>query len=292
MILPKAPATEPRGGTLYVVATPIGNLEDVSLRALALLERVGTLLAEDTRHTRKLLTRFGIRRRVRSHHEHNEQRSIPQVLRALATGGSVALVSDAGTPAISDPGQRLVRAVIEAGHAVVPVPGPSAPLAALVASGLPTDRFCFVGYPPRTAAARLRFLRELRGAPGTLLLLESPRRLGATLASVCDAFGAATPVVVAREMTKTHEEFLRGPAGAILERLRGEPVRGEVTLCIGPRAAADAPPPGEPEIAAAYRRLIDEGWERPAAIRELRRRTGLRRKQIYDALIAADGDPR
>ncbi len=286
-------ATSLEPGALYLVATPIGNLRDISYRALDVLRGADWLLAEDTRRTRKLLSHFGIAARPISFHEHNERRQLGRVLERLQAGASVALVSDAGTPSISDPGFRLVRAAVEAGLTVVPVPGPSAPLAALVASGLPTDRFFFAGYPPRKAGERERFFRSLRAVPGTLLLLESPRRLQSTLETASLVLGEKRPAAVARELTKAHEEFLRGTLADILERLHDRPLRGEVTLCIGPaKDIAPAQPTWTTcQVVARYDLLVADGIERRKAQRTVARESGIPRRDVYRMLFEKHPTP-
>lgn len=225
-------ATSGKGvGTLYVVATPIGNLEDVTLRALRVLREVDLVAAEDTRHVRKLLDHYGVRKRVVSYHEHNERRRAPQLVAALRSGRSVALVSDAGTPALSDPGYHLVRACADAQIPVVPVPGPSAATAALVVSGLPTDRFLFVGFPPRRRTARRRFFEEIRDQRATLVLFEAPHRLAECLEDALAVLGDRR-AAVCRELTKLHEEVRRGSLGELVRWARGVSVRGEVTVVV------------------------------------------------------------
>jgi 16S rRNA (cytidine1402-2'-O)-methyltransferase len=232
-------------GVLHVVATPIGNLEDVTLRALRVLGEVDLVLAEDTRRTRILLQRHGVKARPLSLHAHNEASRIARVLEVLDAGGSAALVSDAGTPLLSDPGARLVDAALRAGHAVTPIPGPSALLAALVAAGLPAERFTFLGFPPRRKGPRDALLASLRERPETLVFFESPRRLPTTLRQLADALGER-PACVARELTKLHEELVRGTLSELAKRF-ADGARGEVTLVVGgaPEAAADADAPGD-----------------------------------------------
>ncbi len=229
--------------TLYVVATPIGNLEDVTLRALRVLREVELVLAEDTRRTRVLLDRHGIAARPLSLHAHNEAARIARVLDTLEAGGRVALVSDAGTPLVSDPGERLVAAAIAAGHTVEAVPGPSALLAALAVAGLPTASFTFAGFLPRRAGERDAWLRAWCERPETLVLFESPRRVAATLARMAELLGDR-PACVARELTKLHEEVARGTLLA-LSRKFAAGARGEVTIVVGGRpretAAGDGP---------------------------------------------------
>ena len=225
-------------GTLYLVATPIGNLEDITLRALRVLREVRLIAAEDTRHTRKLLNHFQIATRAISYHEHNKLSRLDDVLAALVAG-DVALVSDAGTPAVSDPGQELVRAVLDAGFAVVPVPGPSAAIAALIASGLPTDQFTFVGFLPRRPTERRAAIARVRDLPHTLILYEAPHRLLACLDDLLAELGDR-PVAIARELTKVHEEMLRGSLTVLRERCAaGAGPRGEYTLVIA--GAGQAP---------------------------------------------------
>lgn len=283
---PEASSIEP--GALYLVATPIGNLRDMSYRALDVLRGADLLLAEDTRRTRRLLSHFGVAARPVSFHEHNERQQIRHVLERLQAGTSVALVSDAGTPVISDPGFGLVRAAVEAGVTVVPVPGPSALLAALVASGLPADRFFFAGYPPRKAGARVRFFVSLQEVPGTLLLLESPRRLQSTLETAALVLGRERPAAVARELTKIHEEFLRGTLADILERLQDTTVRGEVTLCIGGPVADAARVQTtwtRQRVVARYDMLLNDGIERREAQRTVARESGIPRRNVYRMLF-------
>ncbi|MBW2245039.1 MAG: 16S rRNA (cytidine(1402)-2'-O)-methyltransferase [Deltaproteobacteria bacterium] len=217
-------------GTLYIVATPIGNLEDVTVRALRVLREAAGILAEDTRHTRVLLDHHGIGTRPRSLHAHNERARVAEVLEALDEGGSIALVSDAGTPLVSDPGERLVAAVAAAGHEVVPIPGPSAVLAALVASGLETTPFLFVGFLPRKAGERRARLSGLADRPETLVFFESPRRVARTLSELAERLGDR-PACLARELTKIHEELARGSLAELATRF-AEGTRGEVTLVV------------------------------------------------------------
>ena len=265
-------------GTLYLVATPIGNLEDVTLRALRVLREADRVYAEDTRRTRVLLDRHAIGARPRSLHEHNEEARIAEVLAALADGQQVALVSDAGTPLVSDPGARLVVAAIHAGHAVVPVPGASAPLAALVASGLPAAPFTFLGFLPRKAGERDRLLARFRDRAETLVLFESPQRLAATLRALAAALGDRR-ASVARELTKVHEEHARGSLGELAERF-ADGTRGEVTIVV---AGADS------EAAAAP--VLGDDAAIDARIASLAAQ-GLRAKEIATAVAAEAGIPK
>jgi 16S rRNA (cytidine1402-2'-O)-methyltransferase len=217
-------------GTLYVVATPIGNLDDITLRALHILESVPLIAAEDTRHTLKLLTHFGLRRPMVSLHAQNERRQLHNIIDRLAQH-DIALVSDAGTPALSDPGVRVVSAAVEAGYPVVPVPGPSAVLAALVGSGLPTHQFTFLGFLPRKRGELERTLKEAGEGGRTFVFFESPHRVLKTLAIIAATLGPRS-LVVAREITKLHEEFLRGTPATLLEHFEKAPPRGELTVVV------------------------------------------------------------
>jgi 16S rRNA (cytidine1402-2'-O)-methyltransferase len=235
-IAPPPPATLPVG-TLFVVATPIGNLEDITLRALRVLRGVDLVAAEDTRRTRSLLEAHGVRTALISYFEHNQARRGPELLRRLQGGARVALVTDAGTPGVSDPGFRLVRLCRDAGVPVVPIPGPSALVAALSAAGVPADRFVFEGFLPMKAGRRLNRLRDLAVLGRPVVLYESPHRLLATLEAIEAVYGEAE-VVLAREVTKRFEEFRRGTAASLRAALAATGVRGEVTLVINPRGAA------------------------------------------------------
>lgn len=266
-----------RTGTLYVVATPIGNLEDITLRALRILREVDLIAAEDTRHTSKLLQHYGIRKFLVSYHEHNEARRVPELVAQLRSGRSVALVSDAGMPGVSDPGYELVRACVEAGIPVVPVPGPSAILAALVASGLPADRFLFAGFPPRKASERRRFLEELVEERATLILFESPERVTQTLRDLHEVLGDRR-VAVCRELTKLHEEVFRGTIHQALAHLEAHPPRGEITLVVeGARSAPADPERAEEEL----QRLLEGGASVREAAEAVARTCGLSRRDAY-----------
>jgi 16S rRNA (cytidine1402-2'-O)-methyltransferase len=229
-----APSIALPAGTLFVVATPIGNLEDITLRAIRVLRGVDLVAAEDTRRTRTLLQAYGVRAPLVSYFEHNQARRGPELLRRLQGGARMALVTDAGTPGVSDPGFRLVRLCRDAGVPVVPVPGASALVAALSAAGVPADRFVFEGFLPVKPGRRLARLRELQALGRPVVLYESPHRLLATLEAIRAVFGEAE-VVLAREVTKRFEEFRRGTAGALRAALAAGGVRGEVTLVVNPR---------------------------------------------------------
>ncbi len=270
-------------GTLYLVATPIGNLEDATPRALRVLGEADLVFAEDTRRTRVLLDRHGVRARPLSLHAHNEASRVEKALAVLARGGSVALVSDAGTPLVSDPGERLVAAAAHAGHRVSPVPGASAVLAALAVSGLPPVPFAFVGFLPRRAGERRAALDSWKGRPETLVLFESPRRVGATLRALRDALGDR-PACVARELTKLHEEVLRGSLSALGEALASG-ARGEVTLVVG-GAPAEAAPADGAALDAAIRALLDEGLGTREVAARLAAATGRRKSDLYARAVA------
>ena len=268
---------------LYLVATPIGNLGDITLRALETLAGVDVLACEDTRVTRVLLDRFGIASRPFSYHEHNAEEAGPKLLAALDEGKSVALVSDAGTPLVSDPGFRLAQTAIESGYKVVPIPGPSAPLAALVGSGLPSDAFLFAGFLPAREKGRRDRLAELAAAPATLIFFESPHRIGATLAAAADVLGRKRRACVCRELTKTFEEFRRGT----LEQLAAyygddRAVKGEIVLVVAPPEAGEAP--GALEVDGLLRDLVATMPAAKAAA-EAARLTGIARKDLYQRLL-------
>ncbi len=276
---------------LYLVATPIGNLGDITLRALETLAGADVLACEDTRVTRVLLDRYGIVNRPYAYHEHNADEVGPRLLAALGEGRSVALVSDAGTPLVSDPGYRLAQLAIEAGYRVVPIPGASAPLAALVGSGLPNDAFLFAGFLPTKDKAKRDRLQELATVPATLLFFESPHRIAATVTAAAAVLGENRRATVCRELTKTFEEFRRGTLGELKAFYDDAgAVKGEIVFVIGP---PDAPP--EPEAAdvdALLVRLIADMSTGKAAT-EAAKQTGLPRKELYDRLLELkdrDGD--
>ncbi len=258
MVAPEIVVSD-RAGTLFVVSTPIGNVADLSPRAEETLRTADQVVCEDTRHTGRLLERLGIRARLVSHHEHNEAATTPGLVGALVDGRTLALVTDAGTPSVSDPGYRLVVAAVEAGVRVVPVPGPSAALAALAASGLPTDRFCFIGYLPPRRIRRRRVLEEFGALHATLIVYEAPPRLAKTLGDLVAALGDR-PAVLARELTKRHEEFVRGRLSELVTWAETERVRGELTIVVaGARDEADDDPTFHGEALATYERLLAEG---------------------------------
>jgi 16S rRNA (cytidine1402-2'-O)-methyltransferase len=269
-------------GLLYLVATPIGNLEDITYRAVRLLGEADVIACEDTRQTHKLLERYAIHKPTVSYHEHNEAERTADLVGRLLGGANVALVSDAGMPLVSDPGYRLVRAAIEAGVTVIPVPGPSASLTALAASGLATDAFHFGGFLPPKAGQRARMLESLAGEEATLVFYEAPHRILETLEAIETTLGAR-PVVVARELTKIHEEFLRGTAAEVRAQLAArDSVKGEITLLIG---KAEAPPPDDTPLEEAVEALIREGVPRMDAIKQVARRRGLSKREVYKHVV-------
>lgn len=275
-------------GTLYVVATPIGNLDDLGFRAVRVLKEVDLIACEDTRHTRLLLQRHGIATPLISYHEHNEAERAPELLRRLQAGASIALVSDAGTPVLSDPGYTLVRQAIAAAIPVVPIPGPSAITAALSVAGLPTDRFVFLGFLPRRAGERRRALEEVATVPWTLVLFEAPHRIAATLRDLQATLGDRQ-IAVVRELTKKFEEVLRGTAAEVLEHLQRIPPRGELTMIVaGATAASQAP--GDP--AARLRALLSSGTPAKEAVRQVARSHGLPRRTVYEIALQVQGKRR
>ena len=270
-------------GVLYVVGTPIGNLEDLTFRALRVLKEVDLIACEDTRQTRKLLDHYSIDKPAISYHEHNEPERAEELVKKLEQGMSIAQVSDAGTPGIADPGYRVIKLAIARGIPVVPVPGASALVAALVASGLPTDAFEFHGFLPAKSGQRRTALEGFRDAEQTIVVYEAPHRIRETLEDIVALLGPERPVVIARELTKVHEEFLRGTAAELLEKLpEGEAaVRGEITLLIGKgdRAAKVAP---EKPLATRLREIIQEQkLDEKAALKALAKETGLSRSEVY-----------
>jgi 16S rRNA (cytidine1402-2'-O)-methyltransferase len=269
-------------GTLYLVSTPIGNLDDLSLRAARVLGEADLVLAEDTRRTSILLRHLSLKVPLRSFHLHNEEAERDGVLERLDRGEDVALVSDAGTPLVSDPGERLVSSALAAGHRVVPIPGPSAVLAALVASGLPATRFAFLGFPPRKGVARRDFLQRVASASETVVLFEAPLRTGRLLSDLAQVCGVGREAAVARELTKLHEEIRRGTLAELSRYYEEDPPRGEVTLVVGPstedESGADV---DEAAVEALASALLEEGRSPSRAAREVSRRLGLPRNLVY-----------
>ena len=269
-------------GLLYVGATPIGNLEDITYRAVRVLGEADLIACEDTRQTRKLLDHYGIRKPTISYHEHNEVERTPELAARLLAGAVIALVSDAGMPLISDPGYRLVRAAIENGIAVQPVPGASAALAALAGSGLPTEAFRFGGFLPLKAGQRAKTLEALADERATLVFYEAPHRILETLEAIEKTLGPR-PVVVARELTKIHEEFLRGTAAEIRAELAGRgAVKGEITVLIG---RAWGPAPDDTPVEEAVEALLRAGTPRMDAIKQVARQRRMSKREVYERLL-------
>lgn len=272
---------EPLSGGLYLVATPIGNLADITLRALVVMTRADRLYCEDTRQSLKLLQRFGIEQRLDTYHEHNAERERPRILAALAAGKVVALISDAGTPLISDPGYKLVRAAVEEGHAVHAIPGPSAVLAGLVEAGLPTDEFHFAGFLPPKGGTRKNRIAELEAIPGTIVLFEAPTRLGDCLADLAGVLGPR-PAVVARELTKLNETCHRGTLAELAAWAETVTVKGECVILLGPGKAEAV---DDAAIEQALTMALETGSVRDAAA-AVAERLGVRRRRVYDLALA------
>jgi 16S rRNA (cytidine1402-2'-O)-methyltransferase len=283
-VLARLVAVPLRAG-LYVVATPIGNLSDITLRALAVLERADTIYCEDTRHSRTLLSHYAISRPLRAYHEHNAERERPQILAELAGGKRIALISDAGTPLISDPGYKLVRAAISAGHAVTSLPGASAVLTALAAAGLATDTFLFAGFlPPRQGARRSR-LTELKTVSATLVFFESPSRLADSIADIAAVLGDRE-MVIARELTKLHEEMRRGSPAELAQWAETSSPRGEMVILIAPPAPAEVT---DEAILSSLRPLLAEQSLRDAA-KAVADDLGVAKGRVYDLGLALKRD--
>lgn len=270
-----APNLEP---ALYIVSTPIGNLGDVTVRALETLAASSMIACEDTRVTSTLTQKFGLKTPLMPYHEHNAEKQRPKILAELDAGNAVALVSDAGTPLVSDPGYRLVRGVLEAGHKVVPIPGASAPLAGLVASGLPSDTVLFAGFLPQKGGPKSKRLEDLAKVPATLVFFESPHRTGATLAMMADVLGGTREAVVARELTKRFETFERGTLSDLAGRFEEAAVKGEIVILVGPpeeRPEADAS-----DLDALLKAALGE-MPVSAAAKKVAKATGLDRGEVY-----------
>jgi 16S rRNA (cytidine1402-2'-O)-methyltransferase len=288
--VPQSP--EPAAGVLYLVGTPIGNLGDLSPRARQVLAGVQRIACEDTRHSGLLLHQLGLRSaeggaRLVSFHQHNQASRIPELLAALAAGEAVAVISDAGLPGISDPGEELVAAARAAGHAVICVPGPSAVTTALVSSGLPCGRFCFEGFLPARTAARRARLQELASEPRTLVLYEAPHRLLALLADLLELLGDR-PLRVARELTKRHEEQVGPTVSAALEHFRRQPPQGECTLVLGGAPEPSAPSWDAGSLRAELQALVASGLGSKAAARQLAERSGHSARELYALLHQLD----
>jgi len=277
-------------GTLYLVATPIGNLADITHRALQVLSDVDLIACEDTRHTHKLLNHYSINTKTISYHEHNEQQRATELIDRLKQGTNIAVVSDAGTPSISDPGFRLVRAAIENDIPIIPVPGPSALITALIAAGLPTDEFFFAGFLPSRTSARRARLAELQVVPGTLIFYEAPHRLAATLNDAYEILGERE-AVVARELTKLHEEIKRG----LLSKLAADytektDIRGEIVVLID-RNVIGASINQATSIATLVDQFEQAGMDHRAALKKAARELGLSRAEAYRKLLSERSDP-
>src|SRR5437868_2947434 len=272
--------------TLYLVATPIGNLEDITLRALRTLKEVDLIACEDTRQTQKLLNHYGISKPTISYHDHNEMTRAPELVMKLEQGESIALVTDAGMPGISDPGYRLISLAIRHHIPVVPIPGPAAFLAALVASGLPTDSFRFSGFLPAKKGQRRELLESIRNSPRTQVFYEAPHRIREALDDVVEVLGPDRPVVIAREVTKLHEEFLRGHAGDVRELLEGRgDVKGEITLLIGKAGESARPVPQRTGVRERLNQVMSkEQLDEKAALKRVAKEMGMSRSEAYREL--------
>jgi 16S rRNA (cytidine1402-2'-O)-methyltransferase len=276
-------------GTLYLVATPIGNLEDITGRALKILKKVDLIAAEDTRHTRKLLKHYQIDTPLISYHEHNKLSRLETVLETLSQV-DIALVSDAGTPALNDPGYELVQAAVKAGYCVSPIPGPSAPLAALVASGLPTDAFIYLGYLPRKRSERRRLLSQAVEYPYTLIFLETPHRLLAALQDLQNELGDR-PMAVARELTKLHEEIFRGRISEARDHFSDQTPRGEFTLVVAGKVG-DAGGWSEERLREALHDRLERGESPTQIAAEVSKECGWPRREVYNLLMNMEANAR
>jgi 16S rRNA (cytidine1402-2'-O)-methyltransferase len=270
---------------LYVVATPIGNLEDITLRALRILKEADLIACEDTRQTQKLLNHYGVSTRTTSYHEHNEAERSQELARDLKKGLRLALVTDAGMPGISDPGFRLISLAIGQGVPVIPIPGAAAVVTALVASGLPTDSFRFNGFLPAKSGQRARMLESIRTSPHTQVFYEAPHRVKEVLADIVEVLGPGRRVVIARELTKIHEEFLRGNAGEILETLnaRGE-IKGEITLLIGKAEEGDQAGSRVRIRERLQQIMSEEQMDEKAALKRIAKELGISKSEAYREL--------
>ncbi len=276
------------GPALYLVATPIGNLEDITLRALRVLKEADLIACEDTRRTQKLLNHYGITTRTISYHEHNEMTRAAELVKEMQEGASVALVTDAGMPGISDPGFRLISLAIRHHVPVVPIPGASAFLAALVASGLPTDSFRFSGFLPAKRGERRAALEAIRTSPRTQVFYEAPHRVVEALTDVVEVLGNARHVVIAREVTKLHEEFLRGRAGEVLATLKSrDRVKGEITLLIGRADEGETQASAQPGMSIRQRVeqiMAEEKIDEKAALKKVAKERGISKSETYREL--------
>ena len=276
---------EPQPGTLYVVGTPIGNLEDITFRAVRILQLVDLIAAEDTRHTGRLLQHFQITAPQISYHDHNQNSRIPELIEKLHQGKAIALVTDAGIPGISDPGYELVKACIEAGILVVPIPGASAVITALSAAGLPTDKFVFEGFLSAKGKERKERLEFIQSEPRTIIFYEAPHRLRQTLQDLADALGSQRQIVLARELTKLHEEFWRGDIHHAIAHYQHKEPQGEYTLVVAGIPPAK-PQLSEAQLKAELLQLMSQGISRSQASRELAKVTSVSRRQLYQLALA------
>jgi 16S rRNA (cytidine1402-2'-O)-methyltransferase len=272
-----------KSGTLYVVATPIGNLEDITYRAVRVLKEADLIACEDTRHTAKLLAHYGIDKPTVSYHEHNEAARAEELVAKLEQGVNVAQVSDAGMPGISDPGYRVIKLAIERGVPVVPIPGASAMVAALAASGLPTDSFQFLGFLPARSGERRTMLESLREAQQTTVVYEAPHRIAETMKDIVELLGAEWPVVLARELTKVHEEFIRGSAEEVLRRVQEHELKGEITLVIGKSEGLAVAT--KKDIASRVEEIMREQQiDENAALKAVAKEQGISKSEAYREL--------
>ncbi len=274
----------PQHGGLYIVATPIGNLEDMSFRAVRILQTVAAIAAEDTRHTGKLLHHFQIKTPQISYHQHNTQTRTPELIERLQLGQDLALVSDAGMPGISDPGVELVQACVEAGIEVIPIPGANAAIAALVASGLPCDRFCFEGFLPAKGKARQQRLQEIGTESRTVVLYEAPHRLRQTLQELAEQVGNDRQIVLARELTKRFEEFWRGSVQAAILHYQSQEPKGEFTVVLAGEVVSKTLPT-DLELCTELQELLAQGWSKSRASRQLAEKHAMSRRQIYQLTL-------
>lgn len=280
----------PAPGVLYVVATTLGNPDDISARAIRTLAGADLIACEDTRRTGSLLASHQIRTPTISYFEHNEERRVPELVERLSAGETIALVTDAGTPAISDPGFRIVRAALEAGIRVVAIPGASAAIAALSVSGLPTDRFTFEGFLPARDASRRRALDELRAEPRTMIFYEASRRLADTLAAMAAALGDLRPAAIVREISKTYEETIRGTLSELERRFRTQPALGEITIVVEGAAGTTTDAPVTVEVPIAVDALRDAGLSLKQASAVVARLTGRGRREVYQDVLKSRED--
>ena len=270
-------------GTLYIVATPIGNLEDITYRAVRILKEADLIACEDTRQTRKLLDHYGIDKPTVSYHEHNEAGRAQELVAKLEQGQTIAQVSDAGMPGISDPGYRVVKLAIERGIPVVPIPGASAVISALAASGLPTDDFEFKGFLPAKSGQRRTALEQMRNAQHTIIVYEAPHRIREAIEDIVHTLGSDRPVVIARELTKMHEEFIRGTAGEVLQQIAERELKGEITLLIG--KAEGKPTSSESDLRTRLQEIMrEQKLDEKAAMKILAKERGLGKSELYREL--------